>query len=257
MERIILTMKWGDAFTCEDVNVLFNAAAANLTGEARFLCLTDDPHGLADYIEHRPIPETDTDPRIWAKGAWPKLSVFTDELEGLSGRAIYLDIDTVICGPLDEMFEVQGPLICLDSRPWRYKEGPARTGTGVFAFDIGNNAAIWKHFHTEKEMALATYSNEQDFLHGEFEKVIGASISYWPDPWIRSFKYHQRQKLGLDRIWGPKPPEPPAKILCFHGKPRPKALIRPPKGNWDVFPHYGRGPVKWMQDYWTRFGGKL
>ena len=119
----------------------------------------------------------------------------------MAGRALFLDIDTVICGDMTPMFEVEGRLVCLDSRPWRYKEGPARTGTGVFAFDTEESAKIHAHFHSDKDRAFATYSNEQDFIHGEFRSLFNEGISYWPDEehilrWKENTEHMMAQDMG-------------------------------------------------------------
>ena len=252
MDRVILCMKWGTLYEPEYVNVLFNAARANMTSDFRFVCLTDDATGLVDGIETYPIPDIGLRPQDYRHGAWPKLSVFSENLYGLKGRALFIDLDTVICGSLDHMFDHISGLIALDSRPWRYKSGPSRTGTGVFGFEIGAMEYIIEKIKGPRDKLIENYELEQNFLHGE-----ASEIKYWPDEWIRSFKYHQRAPLLLDRFIGPKPPEQNVKILCFHGKPRPIDLIRSGKGNWDRFPHYGKNAVPWMVDYWTKFGGTL
>lgn len=256
-DRVVLCMKWGTAFEPAYVNVLRNACAANLAPGFRFVCLTDDPAGLDEGIEHFPIPDIGCTHHQWYNGAWPKLSLFSSDLHGLTGRALFLDLDTIVWGPLDEMFEVEGPVVTLDSRPWRYDDShPPRTMTSIFAYDLGRYGALVDRFR-EGESAFGPYGNEQDFLHGEFGKLGFGPIAYWPQEWLVSFKYHLRQPLILDRFRAPEPPGPEVKAICFHGRPRPIDLIRPPRGNWDVFPHYGSGPVDWMVDYWTRYGGTV
>ncbi|MBO9408317.1 hypothetical protein J7399_12830 [Shimia sp. R9_1] len=255
MDRIILTMKWGTLYSAEYVNVLYNACKAHMSVPFRFVCLTDDNTGFVDGVEAYDIPDLGLPKSAWGAGAWPKLGVFSKELYGLSGRALFIDLDTVISGDLAEMFDFAGAFVCLDSRPWRYKSGAPRTGTGIFAFDINALGAVVDRLHENMNGHLSTYENEQDFLHGEFGSLGFGDIQYWPDDWIQSFKYHLRQPLGVDRFKHPNPPS--AKILCFHGIPRPIDLINPPRGNWDRFPHYGRGRVPWMVDYWVGFGGSL
>lgn len=255
MERVILTMKWGTLYSAEYVNVLYNAAKANMDGDFTFVCLTEDAQGIDPGVVTLPIPEIGLPQSAWKAGAWPKLTVFSSDLNGLKGRALFIDLDTVISGDLSEMFDFPGAFVCLDSRPWRYNSGPARTGTGIFAFDIGEISSVVDHFVSKMDEMLSGYDNEQDFLHGEFATLGFGDIQYWPTDWLQSFKYHLRRPLVVDRILHPKAPT--AKILCFHGLPRPIDLIDPPSGNWDKFPHYGRGQVPWMVDYWTRFGGSL
>ena len=257
MDRVVLCMKWGTLYGADYVNVLHSACRAHISGSFRFVCLTDDPAGVGHGVEALPIPDIGLAPQHWKAGAWPKLSVFSGDLHGLSGRALFLDLDTVIWGSLDAMFDYPGALVTLDSRPWRYREGPPRTMTSIFGFDIGRAGAIVERFRADRDAFVAAYDNEQNFLHGEFANIGLGPIAYWPQDWLVSFKYHLRRPLLVDRFLGPKPPGPTVKAICFHGNPRPIDLIRPPAGNWDVFPHYGHGQVPWMVDYWTRHGGTV
>lgn len=252
MDRVVLCMKWGTLYGAEYANVLYNAVRANLSGPFRFVCLTDDPAGLDSGIEHFPIPDIGLRPEHWRAGAWPKIALFSSELHGLTGRALFLDLDSVIWGPLDDFFTYGEGLIALDSAPWRYKNAAPRTGTAILGFDIGALGWLVERLQGDRDQLIARYGIEQDYVHGEVPK-----IGYWPQDWIRSYKYHLRPPLGIDRLRGPRPPGPAARVLCFHGRPRPIDLIRPPHGNWDVFPHYGRGQVDWMVEYWTRHGGTV
>jgi hypothetical protein len=251
-QRVVLCMKWGTLYSAEYVNVLYQACRAHLRGDFRFVCLTDESVGLLPDIEVYPIPQIGLDEWHYYNGAWPKIGVFSAPLYGLQGRALFIDLDSVICGPLDDLFDVPGALVALDSQPWSNKPGGPRTGTGVFAFDLGSMAWVVDRLRSNRDPLVTRYRLEQDYLHGEVP-----DIQYWPQPWIVSFKYHLRQPLLLDRWREPRVPPDSAKIVAFHGRPRPIDLIRPPRGNWDRFPHYGSGPVSWMQHYWQRFGGNI
>jgi hypothetical protein len=50
---------------------------------------------------------------------------------------------------------------------------------------------------------------------------------------------------------------PGARVVAFHGRPRPADLLRKTAGFWDRFPHLGYGQVAWMARYWTENGGRL
>jgi hypothetical protein len=243
--KTVICMKWGSLYSSTYVNVLFNACSRSISGPYRFVCFTDDPQGLSQQIIVRPIPEFGLDPAHYRHGAWPKLGVFLPHEDLLSGRCLFIDLDTVLLDSLDPLFEIEGSLVCIDSRPWRYKQGAPRTGTGIFAFDAGRLHSVLERFRGDIKGFVERYKIEQDFLHGEVPEIC-----YWPEGWVVSFKYHARQPLLIDRFRPPKKPEPPAKVLAFHGKPRPIDLIEPPPGNWDIFPHYGSGKVDWMVDYW-------
>ncbi|PTV93785.1 hypothetical protein C8J27_11266 [Rhodobacter aestuarii] len=252
MERVVLCMKWGTLYGPEYVNVLYNACRANLTGPFRFVCLTDDAAGLVADIEVFPIPEIGLAPDHWRGGAWPKISVFCEDLYGLKGRALFIDLDMVIWGELDQFFEYGTGLVAIDSAPWRYRDAPPQTMSSIFAFDLGKMGWLVDWLRADREHYISKYGIEQRYLHGEVPQ-----IGYWPQDWIKSYKYHLRRPLLVDRLMGPAKPHPSLKVLCFHGKPRPIDLIHPPKGNWDRFPHYGRGQVPWMAEYWARYGGTV
>lgn len=250
--RVVLCMKWGTLYPAEYVNVLFRACCAHISGNFRFVCLTNEAEGLLPDIEVYPVPSIGLDEWHYYNGAWPKIGVFSHELYGLQGRALFIDLDSVVCSSLDDMFDFPGQLVAMDSQPWRGQEGPPRTMSSVFSFDIGAMGWVVDRLRADRDTLVKKYGIEQDYLHGEV-----ADIRYWPQSWIVSFKYHLRQPLIIDRFREPRQPPASAKIVAFHGRPRPIDLIRPPKGNWDRFPHHGSGPVSWMQTYWQRYGGQI
>ena len=50
-ERVILCMKWGTKYGPEYVNRLYAMVRRNLTGDFRFVCLTDDGTGIRSEVE--------------------------------------------------------------------------------------------------------------------------------------------------------------------------------------------------------------
>jgi len=250
--RTVVCMKWGTLYSAEYVNVLYRACRANITGDFRFVCLTDDRTGLLPEVDVFPIPDIGLDTWHYFNGAWPKIAVFDHRLYDLSGRVLFIDLDSVVCGSLDEMFEFPGQVVAIDSQPWSKKPGGPRTGTGVFAFDVGTMGFVVDQLKAKRDALVKQYHIEQDYLHG-----VVSPMSYWPEPWVISFKYHLRRPLIVDRFLEPKAPPAGTKILAFHGRPRPIDLIHPPAGNWDRFPHHGSGTVSWMQDYWQQHGGHI
>lgn len=250
--KVILCMKWGSLYCADYVNVLFSACKKYISGEFRFVCLTDDSAGLSADIESFPIPEIGLSEIHFKNGAWPKITVFSDDLYGITGRALFIDLDTYINRSIDEMFEFPGDLVAIDSSPWRYSDGIRRTMSSIFSFELGTLGYVTRILSSDIEGNFSKYGIEQDYLH-----AVVKNISYWPDEWIVSFKYHLRQPLVFDRFRPPNSPPQKAKIVAFHGRPRPSDLLGGYRGNWDVFPHYGSGAVDWMRDYWVEHGGAL
>jgi hypothetical protein len=256
-DRTVLCMKWGTLYPADYVNVLFSAARANMTGAFRFVCLTDDATGLSPGIEALPIPDIGLRPEHWRGGCWPKLSVFVPDLHGIRGRVLFVDLDTVICGPLDRFFQHPFPFVAIDTGPnWRPGRRPggqnALTGTGVFAFDLGSQTQILDRFQENPQKAFAENGIEQVWVQKH-----ATSVDYWPEGWIISFKRWLRRPIGLDLFLQPKRPPESAGLVAFHGNPRPIALIQPGRKRWDRLPHLGRGQVDWMAEYWRRYGGVI
>ena len=57
MKKTVLCMKWGDLYSADYVNVLYNAVKRNLSGDYRFVCLTDKADGIHADVETYPIPD--------------------------------------------------------------------------------------------------------------------------------------------------------------------------------------------------------
>lgn len=251
-DRIVMCMKWGTLYPSVYVNVLYRAVRAHLSGSHRFVCLTDDPEGLDPAIESYPIPPLPLRPQDWQHGAWPKLGVFVPELHGLKGRALFIDLDSVIVGSLDCFFEEPGRLVVLDGGDnWRPgSDGRAKplVATGIFAFTLGSLGDIVTEFERDPRAHVARHVLEQAFV-----AEMVPDVAFWPSHWVLSFKRHLRQPLGLDRLRPPRRPPNDARVIAFHGEPRPIALAK--GGTWAKFPRAGRGPVDWVRDYWQEYGG--
>ena len=120
----ILCMKWGDKYPAEYVNRLHRMVSRHLTLPFTTHCLTDDPHGIDPAIVCHPIPSLDLPDGLPERG-WRKLTTFTPDLYGLSGTALFLDLDVVILRNIDHFFthhadDSARTYIIRDwRRPWR------------------------------------------------------------------------------------------------------------------------------------------
>lgn len=252
LDRVVLCMKWGKLYGPDYVNVLYAACRENISGDFRFVCLTDDAVGLDPAIESFPIPDLGISAFDWIKGGWPKISAFKPDLYGLTGRCLFIDLDTVICGSLDEFFEVESEFTGIDTGPtWGRptQDQKPLLGTGIFAFTLGAFPNIYHEFISDPQTVVAKYRIEQVFVQDRIE-----GISYWPRSWVESFKYHYRKPALIGLILPPRAPGPESRVIAFHGEPRPIDLVK--GGLWGIFPNVGFGRVKWAVDYWKRHGGK-
>ena len=254
---VVLCMKWGSVFSADYVNVLFNACRKNISRPFRFVCLTDDPTGLLKEIETYPIPDIGCEPLMWQQGAWPKLSVFSADLYGIKGKALFIDMDTIIWGSIDRFFDYSDNFVSIDTGiNWHPGGVPgargALVGTGVFAFEIGSQPQIVERFMKDPRSAFNQYRLEQVWVQHHC-----SSINYWPPGWVISFKRWLRRPLLIDLVMQPKRPDSNTGMVAFHGIPRPISLINRNQMFWDRFPHLGHGVVSWMREYWEMHGGRI
>lgn len=252
MQRFVVCMKYGSAYPAAYVNVLFNAVKSAISGDFRFVCLTDDGHGIDKGVEILPIPSVGLAPSQWfIGGVWPKIGLFDRSFHGLKGRVLFVDLDMVVLRGLDAFFEIDKPFVGLNAGPgWGRGGLPTEFGSAILSFDIGAFGHVADYFRENKDDVIGSFRTEQAFVASRIRP-----IAFWPEGWVLSFKRSLRRPLGVDVFLPPKEPPPSARLVAFHGTPRPRDLLRGGPLFWDRFPHLGHGVVPWMQDYWARNGG--
>ena len=144
-DRFVVCMRWGRAYAVDYVNVLHSACRAAARKPFRFVCLTNDPHGLDAGIEALPVPDIGLTEREWTiGGVWPKLALYVADLHGLRGRCLFIDLDMVVLDDLDSFFAQDASYVGIDAGPAWGRPGSTaapQLGTGMIAFVRGVMAA--------------------------------------------------------------------------------------------------------------------
>ncbi len=187
-------LKAGKAFGPEYVNILRDMVLRNLAEGVidRFVCITDDASGLNEGIEALPLPD---DLETW----WGKLYMFKLNLFPDGERMVFMDLDTVITGRLDEFFAYRGKFAAL-----RDFYDPETLNSGVMLWEAGTQS-IWEDWELvgkprddrgDQWWIWNTAYGDclQDLFPGKF-------VSYKADCLIA--------------------PPSTAAVVCFHGVPRP------------------------------------
>lgn len=238
-ERFVLCMKWGTKYGPEYVNRLYAMVQRHLPGDFRFVCLTDDAVGLHPSVEALPIPPLNLPPGIPERG-WAKLTTFSQDLHGLRGRALFLDIDIVIVDDITPFFERDGEFLIIHDhkRPWRI------TGnSSVYRFELGQDSALLENFRRDHANIRARFRNEQAYLSDWMQRQ--GKLQYWPKSWCASFKYHCIPRWPLNYWQAPRIPAG-CKIVIFHGKINPPdALVGSSNGDWRHIK-----PSPWIAEHW-------
>ncbi len=184
------------------VNTLYDMVKRNLLPgyDCRFVCLTDDATGLNDAIDTIPLPAD-------LEGWYGKLYLFKRGLFRDGERIVYLDLDTLIVGALDEILRYDGQFATLEDFYFPQQIGPA-----VMLWEAGDyTASVWDEWcasgQPRNPMGDLWWLNNVG--QGRFAKQSDKLQRLYPKTFV-SYK----------RDCAPYPPHG-AKVVCFHGLPRP------------------------------------
>lgn len=235
----VICMKWGVAYNVRDVNVLHRMVRRHLSLPHRFVCFTDDAGGLDDEIECFSLPEVRVPDHLQTE-AWRKLGTFSRTLADLQGTALFLDLDIVIVDNIDCFFEHPGEFCIIHN--WTHPDRIVGNSS-VYRFTVGAHVDVLDTYHEDPTGIKQHYRNEQIFLSHQ----LGAErLTYWPAEWCVSFKKHCMPHRLLAPFIQPRPPTN-AKIVVFHGHPKPDEALR---GEWKGrFRAMRKTP--WIADYWS------
>lgn len=232
-------MKWGTLYGPEYVNRLYSMVQRNLSLDFKMVCFTDDKKGIIDAIDCYPIPEIDV-PGNLPERMWKKLTTLKEDLYGLKGTALFLDLDVVIVDNIDCFFEVEGDFRIIKdyNKQWRI------TGnSSVYRFEIGEHAYIFDYFEKNFDTIRNEHRNEQEYLTTAIHEE--GKLLYWPTEWCPSYKYDCVSRIPFAFWKTPKIPEG-SKVIIFHGEINPPKAITGGRGKWYRYV----APAPWVADYW-------
>jgi hypothetical protein len=168
------------------------------------------------------------------------LASFAQDLHGLRGTALFLDVDVVIVGNMDGFFEVPGDFMIIHDykRPWRI------TGnSSVYRYELGAHPEVLEYFRHNFDSIRKQFRNEQaylsDFLHRQ------GKLAYWPAAWCPSFKYHSIPAWPTNYWTGPQIPQD-ARIVIFHGECNPPDALAGKRNRKFRFIK----PALWVAEHW-------
>lgn len=234
----VLCMKWGTKYGPEYVNRLASMVRRHLKRPHRFVCLTDDRRDLDSGIDALPLPDFD-DPGGPERG-WRKISTFRAPLFDLQGPVLFIDLDVVIVGGLDDFFDYPGEFCII--KDWVR----TRTSTGnssVYRFQAGMHASLLDTFMRDHAQIRRQVRNEQEYISRELARA--GKLTYWPAEWCVSFKYACMAPFPFN-WWTPARIPPGARIVVFHGHPNPPDAVvgRSSKLTRRVL------PTPWVAEHW-------
>lgn len=216
----------GRGYRPEHVNKLAEMVDKHLSCPHRFICVTDETGGFSDRVELFQIPES----AAWIKdvrtpekphlpSSYRRLWLFSDEARVLGDRILQLDIDCLIVGNLDPLFQLPDDFVGWRPKSeWRPKlkvrsaTGVRRIGGGTWLLRTGTHTHVWEDFTPAGIMA----AREQGWRGSDqawLSHKLAATCKVFP---ISMGIYHTQDGA---KKWEQVPTD--ATIIHFNGKINP------------------------------------
>ncbi|HOW98598.1 MAG TPA: hypothetical protein P5567_15425 [Kiritimatiellia bacterium] len=225
MDLNVACVKWGTKFPADYVNRLRAMVRRNLPLPHRFVCLTDDPAGLASGIEPLGL-------RGGLEYCWNKLELFRPGLFSGDDICLYFDLDVVITGPIDALLSFRPQDVFVGLYDW-YRSRVPHYNSSVMRFQGGRHETLYTSLGEKLAAGRVRWAREYDAYLGSNDKVVlwedetryGGDQEWisryvyaprelkehsFPGGWLLSYRKHGRRELPRG-----------CKVMVFHGDPKP------------------------------------
>jgi hypothetical protein len=204
----IVTWRWGSKYGGHYVERLKAALIRNVKQEFRFGVFA--PEAEDDYLTKVP-------------GCFCRLRMFDPEWQekhGLTGRIVCIDLDAVVTGPLDPLFDGK------EGEDFTILQGvnaanPCPFNGSLWMLRAGTNCDVWSDFNLEDAARVAHYEFPDD------------------QAWLHSYLPHAA-------AWGPADG-----VYAFQKPGWPKGEALPANARFVAFPGW-RDPSKFTHLEWVR-----
>lgn len=235
----IICMKWGTKYAATYVNRLYAMIQRHLSLPFTLTCFTDDAQGIVPEVRIYDLPPLNL-PEGAPERGWNKLTILQQGIGDLRGDVLFLDLDVVIVDNIDALFTYPADFAIIRDG----KRGHRMIGnSSVFRFQVGEHASILQHFREHFADIARQHRNEQAYLSAAIHAK--QQLTFWPDNWCPSFKYHCMAKWPLAYFRDARIPEG-AKIVIFHGHPEPHEAIAGITHKW----YRPVRPTAWVAEHW-------
>jgi hypothetical protein len=200
--KVMTVMRSGGEYKPEHVIRLRDQVMMHLPG-ADFWCLAD-----CDVPGVQVVPM----PNLWP-GWWSKMNLFDPAIEG---PILFMDLDTSIVGDMAAIAGVDRLAIMRDV----YR--PAGLQSSLMFLPEDSRRKVWECWIDRPTQWMGIYhrGGDQAFL----ERFWLERAARWQDilpGQVVSYKAHVRKAVRKDREFGDGNLPEGARVVCFHGKPRP------------------------------------
>lgn len=216
----VVCVKWGNKYAPQYVNVLNSMVKRHTTVPYQFHCITEDATGLDPTVNVIQLPKS---PII--KTWWSKLWMFSPNMP-LQGNILFFDLDVVIFANIDPLFTHNSGnfMIIRDFNRCRVQNWK-HCNSSCMRWQTGKMDYLWNDFEKDADRIMSRNHGDQDWITNRAKE----DINYWPDEWIRSYKWEMIglkdtkliNKEGKSFFRTPAKVQPENRVAVFHGKPNP------------------------------------
>lgn len=219
----------GTAYDWLYVDRLYNMLQANCSYKIRMHVFTESTRTVtAPYIKHELTdwPGIAGPKKAW----WYKMQLFN--AEHIKGQLLYLDLDTVIVGNIDWIWDLSDKYFWA-IRDFKHLWRSTWTGinSSVMFWDTEKFQWIWDDFKSKNVTTTAKhFHGDQDYVNSMLDE---SSRRFFQDGFIKSWRWQIKDAgLNLSTRTYNRPDagtvlDPVTKIMIFHGHPKPHEIQDP------------------------------
>lgn len=198
---VVCVLRSGGEYTTEHVRALYERVLKWWPKELpfRFVCLTDMDFSQMRAIEIRKLEQR------WPTW-WAKMEMFAAAHDDL-GDILYIDLDTIVMGYLTDIVRVNQLTVLEDFYH------PKKVSAGLMYLPKYERPAVYAAWLSECDDAMRRLPGDSDYIN----QIWNGRAIRWQNVFpgqVVSYKVHVRQNKG-------QTVPPHARIVCYHGRPRP------------------------------------
>ncbi|MEM9973137.1 MAG: glycosyl transferase [Pseudomonadota bacterium] len=219
MKKQIICINWGTKYGAPYINRLYAMVARNITPPFTFTCFTERVAGVRPEVRCFDLPPLPGPMPDVSKGQWRKSCLWGPTLGDLEGPVLFIDLDVVITGALDDFFAFGDPQDTVLA--WNIARPLERMGqTSVYRFPVGKLQPLQALYASDPEGIAERYVFEQHFV----TQNAPGGIRFWPRRWVRHFRIECIPLFPMNFF---KPPRVPrdGRIVIFAGSLNPPDAI--------------------------------
>jgi hypothetical protein len=169
----VCTWLWGQKFAVDDVAKLAAGVRRHLRQPHRFVCFSDRRFEL-DGVEDGILPNIEL---TKVRGCFVRLRMFDPswQMAWFSGRIVSVDLDTVITGPLDPLFDRDEPFVIMQGAN---SANPCPFNGALQMLRAGYRPDVWSDFSLDAaaKVPFHSFPDDQGWLHAKIPDAAGWKV---------------------------------------------------------------------------------